>query len=445
MPVVRADGKPRTREAGVMVSMMKILEDLVPLNRVICSRDYDRTIEYLEALLPFRLIEYSSNDEHNGWVIPPKWDVKEAKIFRGGRVLYDGMRHPLAVIALSSSFKGKVDREELKRHLHYDHRYDDSIAFHFRQLFRSWQRDWGFCVPKRFYDGLEAGDYEVLIETEESDGVLRMLELTHPGELSETIVFGANLDHPGVANDGMSGVVVGIELFRRIARKRRKWTYKLVLAQGIIGSEYYLGKQRKEDRERIMEGLFLEMLGSRTQLALQASREASSNIEYAVGRSLQEKRVSFRTGPFESIILNDEYIWEAYGIPMASLSRFPYPEYHSERDNLSAISESMLSEAVDVLERAIEMLEDSVLVRKKFEGNICLSNPRYDLYVDPGQMAFGEIASHEQKRMRLLMDLIPTLTRRVTTRALAERVGLPEEQVRGYLRKWEEKGLLEMR
>jgi hypothetical protein len=60
-------------------------------------------------------------------------------------------------------------------------------------------------------------------------------------------------------------------------------------------------------------------------------------------------------------------------------------------------------------------------------------------------MAFGEIASHEQKRMRLLMDLIPTLTRRVTTRALAERVGLPEEQVRGYLRKWEEKGLLEMR
>jgi DNA-binding Lrp family transcriptional regulator len=47
--------------------------------------------------------------------------------------------------------------------------------------------------------------------------------------------------------------------------------------------------------------------------------------------------------------------------------------------------------------------------------------------------------------MRLLMDLIPTLTRRVTTRALAERVGLPEEQVRGYLRKWEEKGLLEMR
>ena len=428
-----------------MVSMMKILADLVPLNRVICSSDYDQTIDYLAAVLPFKVIEYSSGDDYNGWVIPPKWDVKKAEITRNGQLVYDGMRHPLAVIALSRSFKGRVNREDLRKHLHYDHRYDDSIAFHFRQLFRSWQRDWGFCVPKTLYDSLAPGEYAVTIETEESDGVLRMLELTHPGQLDETIVFGANLDHPGVANDGMAGVVVGVELFRRLAARATKFTYKLVLAQGIIGSEYYLGKQSKEDRDRIMEGVFLEMLGSDTQLALQASRDGSSNIEYAVGRALKDGGASFRTGPFESIILNDEYIWEAYGVPMASLSRFPYPEYHSERDNLALMREPRLLEAVDVLERAVEILERSVLVRKKFEGNVCLSNPRYDLYVDPGQIAFGEAPSHERKQMRLLMDLIPTLTKPVTSRALAERVGLPEEQVSGYLARWAEKGLVEMR
>ena len=47
--------------------------------------------------------------------------------------------------------------------------------------------------------------------------------------------------------------------------------------------------------------------------------------------------------------------------------------------------------------------------------------------------------------MRLLMDLIPTLTKPVTSRALAERVGLPEEQVSGYLARWSEKGLVELR
>jgi aminopeptidase-like protein len=425
--------------------MMQMLKDLTPLNRAVCSSDYDATIAYLAERLPFRVIEYGAGEEYNGWVIPPKWDLKAAKILRGDAVVYDGMWHPLAVIALSAPFRGRVDREELRRHLHYDHRYDDSIAFHFRQTYRSWRRDWGFCVPKTLYDGLPAGEYDVVIETEESEGTLRMLELTHPGASEETIVFGANLDHPGVANDGVAGVVVGIELFRRLAGRATKFTYKLVLSQGIIGSEYYLGKQSPAERGKIMEGVFLEMLGSDTQLGFQASREARSNIEYAVGRALDELRALCRTGPFESIILNDEYIWEAYGIPMASLSRFPYPEYHSSRDDVSIISERNLFQAVDVLERAIGILEESSLIRKRFAGNICLSNPRYDLYVDVGQVAFGEVASDDQRRMRLLMDLVPTLDRPVTSRALAERVGLPEARVLSYLRKWADKGLLEIR
>src|SRR4051794_24164622 len=261
--------------------MMQLMKELAPLNRVICSDDYDKAIRYLTALMPFKVLEYSSENEHNGWVIPPRWNVKQARISRGGELVYDGMRHPLALIALSTGFRGKVSLEELRRHLHYDHRYDDAIPFHFRQQFRSWQRDWGFCVPKRLYDSLEAGEYEVLINTEESEGVLRMLELTHEGTAQESIIFGANLDHPGVANDGIAGVAVGIELFRRLCGKKHKLTYKLVLTQGIIGSQYYLGMQAKERRTHIMEGLFLEMLGTDTQLALQASRDGVSNIEYA--------------------------------------------------------------------------------------------------------------------------------------------------------------------
>jgi len=423
---------------------MKILEDLVPLNRVICSTDYDKTIHYLEGVLPFKVIEYSSKEDYNGWVIPPKWDVREAKIMRNGRVVYDGMRHPLAVITLSASFKGRVSLDELKKHLHYDHRYHTSIAFHFRQQYRCWQREWGFSVPKALYDNLPDGDYDVVIETEESDGVLRMLELTHHGALDQTFMFNACPDHPGVANDGMAGVVVGVELFRKLATKKTKFTYKLLLTPGIIGPEFYLGKQAKAARETIMEGVVLEMLGSDTQLVLEGSGHGNSNLEGAIAQALKEKQVSFRTGPFQSMTLNDSYVWEAYGVAMVSLTRFPYPEYHSERDNLSIISEARLSEAVDALERAVGILEDSLLVQKKFEGTICLSNPRYNLYVDPGQIAFGDCPSEERKRMRLLMDLIPTLTRPITIRMLAEQVALPEEQVRGYLRKWAEKGLLEI-
>jgi aminopeptidase-like protein len=419
--------------------MMQILKDLVPLNRVMCSSDYDKTIDYLQEILPFEVIPIPASEEYNGWVIPPKWDVKEAK------VIYDGKWHPLAVIALSSSFYGRVSLEELKGHLHYDHRYDDSLTFHFRQQFRSWSRDWGLCVPKSFYDSLTEGEYEVIIETEEDDGVLKILEYTHQGTLDESIAVCANLDHPGVANDGLAGVVVGIELMRRLAGKRTKFTYKLVLVQGIIGSEYYLGKGRKEQRENFLECLCLWMLGSRTQLALQKSRGGRSIIEYGVARVMADLCIPHRCGEFESIIINDEYIWEAYGIPTCSLSRVPYPEYHSSRDNFSIISEAALAEAVEIMDGTVEFLESSELVYKKFEGNICLSNPRYNLYIDPGQISFGEKQTDEARKMRLLMDLIPTLQRPVTMRNLSETVCLEEHKVSDYLAKWAAMGLIEIK
>ena len=428
-----------------MPSMMQILRELTPLNRVMCSSDFDRTIEYLKAIGPFREVRYDAAQEHNGWVIPPKWDVVEARIERDGALVYDGRWHPLAVIALSAPFRGRVSRDELRAHLHYDHRYDDAIPFHFRQLFRSWERSWGFCVPKRLYDALEEGEYDVVIETAEAPGYLRMLEWELPGELEETIVFGTNLDHPGVANDGLSGVVVGIELFRRLAERPRNLSYRLVLPQGIIGTEYYLGLQDPARRGRILEGVMLEMIGSARPLAMQHSRGGASNIEHALVEALAAGGIEHRRGAFEEILFNDEYVWEAYGIPMASLSRFPYPEYHTDRDDAALMSEPHLKENVEVLLAAIERTESTPLVFKRFEGNVCLSNPRYDLYIDPGQVAFGDGPDETRHRMRKLMDAIPALTRPVSVRQLADQVGLPSDVVEAYLERWQAKGLLSLR
>ncbi|SDK80431.1 aminopeptidase-like domain-containing protein [Modicisalibacter muralis] len=429
-----------------MFDMMKLLSDLTPLNRVVCSSDYDDTIRYMQDILPFREHTYPAGDDYNGWVIPPKWDVRTARIDYKGQRIYDGSHHPLAVMALSAPFQGTVTREQLRQHLHYDHRYLDAIPFHFRQLFRSWKRDWGFCVTRTFFDSLEPGDYDVVIETEEAQGILRVLDYTLEGRSPETIVFGANLDHPGVANDGLSGVAVGVALFEALRKRQHplNFSYRLVLAPGIIGNEYYLGHLPAGEREQLLEGVMLEMLGSPTELSLQFSRHRQANIELTLADALAESGFRYHTGEFESALINDEYIWEAYGIPMASLSRYPYPEYHTDRDNISLMSDECLEEAVQVLLRAVDTLEASPVVRKRFSGNICLSHPAYDLYIDPGQVAFGDIPDDQRRRMRLLMDIIPTLTRTTSVNLLAGRVGLPPLLVEGYLRQWVRHGLLEL-
>lgn len=425
-----------------MSLMMKLLEDLAPLNRVICSTDYDRTVEYLRRVLPMTLLEFSGLDEYNGWIIPPKWDVLEATISRDGLLVYDGTQHPLGVIALSAPFEGRVSREALKEHLYYDHRYGDSLTFHFRQQFRSWDRDWGFCVPRDLYETLELGEYDVHIVTREAPGVLKVLVGTHRGSLPYTVALYANLDHPGVANDGLAGVAVGAEVLSRLRGRLTKYTYKLVLGPGIIGTEYYLGRLGPGERQQILECLCLWMLGSRTGLALQDSRGSRSNIEHAIAHVMDARGTPHRRGEFESIIINDEYLWEAYDIPTCSLSRFPYPEYHSSRDDISIMSEECLGEAVTIILGAIEELEATPLVEKRFEGTVCLSNPRYDLYVDPGQISFGEHIGEEQRRLRMLQDFLPSLRLPLTVRSLASRFGLPEEAVLNYLRKWEQRGLV---
>jgi len=427
-----------------MKSMMQILQDLTPLNRAVCSLGYDQAVEYLREVLPFRTISVPSSREHNGWVIPPSWDVEEARIVKDGVTIYDGTVHPLRVIALSRSFCGTVSLDELRCHLHYDHRNEDSIPFHYRQQFRSWERDWGFCVPKRLFDQLAPGDYEVVIRTKESSGTLKILEYKHQGSLDLTIALGGNLDHAGVANDGLAGCVVGIETLRRLQGRKTRFTYSLVLSPGIVGSEFYLAGLSSSDRRQILEGIFLEMLGSATPLAIQESRRSQVNTFSAMKAALDQMDLHYRTGPFGSIIVNDEYVWENYGIPMVSFSRFPYPEYHSSRDSFEIIQETSLNEAVEALIRAVDWLEASPLVVKKFEGNICLSNPQYDLYVDYGQVALGDSLSDHRRRMRCLMDFMPALDRPTSVKAIADHVGLSEESTLEYIQRWADKGLIDV-
>jgi len=415
----------------------QVIQDLYRRDRNFCSSDYDACIDYLQKILPFAIYQYLSPQPMQGWVIPPKWDLLEGTISHQGTVIYE-VDHPLKIVGLSAPFQGTVSREELRKHLHFDRRNPQSIPYHFRQHYRPWQRDWGFCVSQDFYDKLPEGNYEVSITTSESEGYLKVAEYTKAGDHPETFAFVAHLDHPGMANDDLAGVAVGVELFRRLAQQHTKFTYRLVIVQEIIGSVFYLPERRHD----VMESLFLEMLGSRTELAFQESREGKSQLESCLLNALQSH--THRTGPFRSIVCNDENVWESYGIPMPSLSRYPYPEYHSDKDDPSIISQESLEESVQILLKMIKELDKSTLLRKKFQGVPALAHPSYDLYVDPGQPAFGSVAGKTVQSLRLVMDLLPMKPPAFFVESLAKEVELHPQEVLNYLRLWEQKGLIEL-
>ncbi len=359
---------------------------------------------------------------------------------KDGHTIYT-VDHPLKIIGLSSSFSGWVSKNELEKHLHYDHRYADAIPYHFRQFYRPWDRSWGFCVPQTFYDSLHDDSYYVEIKTHETKGNLKVIEHTKKGNLPYTFVFVAHLDHPGMVNDDLAGVAAGVELFQRISQVNTKFTYKLILVPEIIGSEFYLGHNAPGDNN-IIEGCFLEMLGTKTPLALQNSLKSNTQIEKILFSKLTNSNKKFTSGPFKSIICNDEYIWEARGVPMCSLSRFPYPEYHTHKDDLSILDEEAFTESVEILYKTILELEKKIFIQKKFTGTPCLSHPKYNLYVDPGQRAFGTHAGANIQAKRLLMDLIPTQPNVFFLDSLCQLVNIPTERAISYIKELEDKKLI---
>ncbi|MEF2230676.1 MAG: DUF4910 domain-containing protein [Pseudodesulfovibrio sp.] len=422
--------------------MMRWIEDVAPLNRVFCSDDYDAAIKYLSELLPFQVNEYFEGG-HNGWEIQPHWNLVEATIRKDGKLVWDGKRHALATIALSAPFEGRVGLEELKKHLFYDNRFPEAIPYHFRQMYRPWDRDWGFCLPRTVFEGLTPGEYNVRIVTDERPGVLRVPEYTKQGTSGLTFAFVAHLDHPGMANDDLSGCIVGVELMRRLASRETKHSYKLLLVQEMIGSEYYLSWTLPGTGERVVDSLFLEMLGSKTQVSIQDCKNSDGILVNAVEQAMRGRGTDFRKGPFRTIVRNDEAIWDAYGFSMGTLSRKPYPEYHCSLDNASIIGAEMLEEAVEILLDAIDQLERTSVVEKLFTGTICLSNPAYDLYVDIGEPAFDTFISEGLvKKLRQVMDHIPGMTVPATSSHLAQMFDLDESDVLHYLRRWQAKGLL---
>ena len=379
-----------------------------------------------------------------GWTIPPSWDYTTATVSRQGRCLYDAGPHPLRLIALSTAFAGSVSREVLRRHLHYDRRHPQWVPWHFRQLYRPWDRTWGFCVPQTFYDALEPGSYDVLIETQERAAPLKVADCTLPGRRRETVLLAAHLDHPHMANDDLAGVMVGLRVMQLLGQRPRRFTYRLVIVQEIVGSEYYLAQMAAEhELEHFFAGLFLEMLGSDTPLALQRAHGGNAVLEEALRRALGTADMPFREGPFRSIVGNDEINWESRGVPMTSLSRFPYPQYHSDQDDLSVISPQRLEESARVVLEALQRFDEAGWLEKCFAGCICASHPDYDLYVDAGQPAFDGTPPAQIANLRRLMDAIPIeLARPKTVGQLAAAFDLPEAVAAAYLRRWQEKGLL---
>lgn len=425
----------------------EIVRALWMVRRDIVSEGYDAALSALAAQVPMRIHEYPTGTECFTWIVPEKWTCHEAWLETlDGRRLISYDDHPLHVVSYSLPFDGIVTRAELMRHLHVHPRLPGAVPF----IFKYYERDWGLCCSQRLRDSLRDSRYRVRIKTSFSYGTLKVGEVVVPGRTDDTIVLAAHLCHPGMANDDLAGVAVGIGVFRELLRESsqardgrppRRYTYRLLILPETIGSLAYLSDHQAL-APRMKGGLFLEMLGLDQPHALQLSLAGNSDADACFAAALRQHDPSGWTAPYRELLGNDERQFNApgVGVPMLSLMRvlppdapdYPYREYHSSDDTPAAVVPARLVESRDLVLRMIDELERSRVPTTRFAGELCCS--RYGVHIDWYQDPEGH------KAMFAILDLVDG-TRSIAQ--IAQATGQTANVVTRVLDRLEARGLID--
>ncbi|MGB8252837.1 MAG: DUF4910 domain-containing protein [Anaerolineaceae bacterium] len=370
-----------------MAAMMELIQELWTLKRDIISDGFDKALAGLDAEIPLTIHEYPTGTPCWTWKIPEKWSCDEGYLeTMNGRRLIDYRDHPLHVVSYSLPFEGEVSKEELLKHLHIHSRLTDAVPY----VFKYYEREWGLCCSQTLRDTLKDDHYKVVIRTRFEPGKLKLGEFVVEGESKQCFMIVTHLCHPGMVNDDLSGVVVALDVARKLkAGPKPFFTYRFLFLPETIGSVAYLS--HNEDLiPSMVGGLFLEMLGNDSPHALQQSFIQESHPDKVFRTALTALDEGAYVGPWRSIINNDERQFNAPGVrvPMLSLSRVeppesstrPYREYHSNMDTPSIVTQERLEQSRDLVLALINAWETNQYVVNHFKGEIFCS--AYGIWID---------------------------------------------------------------
>jgi aminopeptidase-like protein len=364
------------------VTPIDLVRELAPLSRTLVHDDNRRALDIIAAALPGLSVEaFPSGTPVWTWRIPNRWRLVASRLVDAvtGELLWDGMCHPLATVNYSLPIDGDIDRDTLARHLFSAPSRPDAIPF----VFRFYNRDWGFCVPEsRRREILAHERFTATIVADEAPDALVAGVAVLPGAHDAEMLVVSNICHPSIANDSITGVAAAVDLARHLASKpARKYTYRFLFVPETIGSIAYLA-HHPEVIDRARGGFFSEMLGTSNTHCLQFSRQGDTYWDRVALATLQDADAPFRTAAFLQSAPNDEKILDSPGvdIPTISLTRYPYPEYHTSDDNAALIDQARLDESCRVIRALFDRIEADYVPKYLTRGPVCLSD--HGLYPD---------------------------------------------------------------
>ncbi len=337
--------------------MHALVERLYPLCRSITGDGVRRTLEIVGESLPLEVHEVPTGTEVLDWTVPKEWNIRDAYVKDpSGRKVVDFSESSLHVVGYSTPVSATLTLDELRPHLHTLPEQPDLIPY--RTSY--YAETWGFCLRHETLAALPPGPYEVVIDSTLADGHLTYAEHVVPGESADEVLVSCHICHPSLANDNLAGVAVAVELAMRLAERRPRHTYRFVFAPGTIGAITWLARNR--DRAgRIRAGLVLACAGDRGSLTYKRSRRGNAEIDRVMEHVLRASGRPHTVVDFSPYGYDErQYCSPGFDLGVGSLTRTPYgayPEYHTSADNPGFVSPEAMTETLETLWEAVDVLE----------------------------------------------------------------------------------------
>ena len=353
--------------------MYGLCERMFPICRSITGNGVRETFRLIQEELgsiKIDMFEIPSGTKVLDWTVPKEWNINDAYIITpSGKKICSFRENNLNILHYSVPVDMDVSLEELKEHLTTLKEQPDLIPY----ASSYYKERWGFCIAYNEYTALEEGTYHVYIDSTLEPGSLTYGEILFPGETEDEIMFSSYTCHPSMANNECSGPSLITELTKYIAAmKKRRFSYRLVLAPETIGAITYISRNLETLQKRVKAAFNLTCVGDNRTYSIVHSRYADTLADKVLDNVLKYHCPDYDSYSYISRG-SDERQYQAPGvdIPMVCFCRSKYhiyPEYHTSADNLDLISPEGLQGSFDVMVKCIEALEHNRKYRIKTLG-----------------------------------------------------------------------------